>query len=93
MRREAKVSGERNSPVRRAMIEVGRKHDRVTFGIDVGVRDISRGSRMIGIWGPKVSIRRASREDGEDDNIKIRAVCNGVEGDESRFDMTADGGR
>jgi len=89
-RREAKVSGERNRPVRRAIMEVGRKDDKVRFGIGLGVRDVSRGSRMMGIWGPKVSIRRVSRGDGDEDNIRMSAVCSGVEGDESRLDITAD---
>jgi hypothetical protein len=87
------VSGEWNRPVRRATIEVGRKEDRVRFEIAAGVRDVSRGRRMMGIWGPRLSIRRVSREDGDEDNIKMRAVCSGVEEDESRLDITADGER
>jgi hypothetical protein len=46
------------------MIEVGRKEDRVRFEVAAGVRDVSRGRRMMGIWGPRLSIRRVSREDG-----------------------------
>jgi hypothetical protein len=58
------MSGERNRPVRRAMMEVGRNEDRVWFGVGEGLRDDSRGRRMMGILGPNVSIRRISRGEG-----------------------------
>jgi hypothetical protein len=46
------------------MMEVGRNEDRVRFGVGEGLRDDNRGSRMMGILGPNVSIRRVSRGEG-----------------------------
>ena len=45
-------------------MEVGRNEDRVRVGAGEGLRDDNRGSRMMGILGPNVSIRRVSRGEG-----------------------------
>ena len=45
-------------------MEVGRNEDRERVGVGEGLRDDNRGSRMMGILGPNVSIRWVSRGEG-----------------------------